>query len=208
MARSEGVRATLPDGDVHFPAQGTEEGDSVNFCSQCAAPVALRVPPGDDRPRHVCDACGTIHYRNPKIVAGCVPEYEGMILLCRRAIEPRSGLWTLPAGFMENGETTTEAALRETREEANARVEIDGLFAYLDIPRISQVYVMYRGRIVDGEFHPGEESLETRLFEEADIPWDDIAFPAIARTLELWFRDRRNRNFGTHTDVIRRRAVH
>ena len=180
----------------------------MNFCSQCAAPVVLRVPPGDDRPRHVCDACGAIHYRNPKIVAGCVPEHEGRILLCRRAIEPRSGLWTLPAGFMENGETTAEAALRETREEANARVEIDALFAYLDIPRINQVYVMYRGRLVDGEFHPGAESLETRLFEEAEIPWEGIAFPAIARTLELWFRDRRSRSFGTHTDVIRRRAAH
>ena len=117
----------------------------MNFCSQCAAPVVLRIPPGDDRPRHVCDACGTIHYQNPKIVAGCIPEYEGRILLCRRAIEPRSGFWTLPAGFMENGETTEEAAVRETREEANARVEVDALFTCLDIPRINQVYVMFRG---------------------------------------------------------------
>lgn len=179
----------------------------VNFCSQCAAPVTLRVPPGDDRPRHVCDACGTIHYQNPKIVAGCVAEYEGRILLCRRAIEPRAGLWTLPAGFMENGETIEEAAARETLEEANARLEVDGLFTCLDIPRINQVYVMYRGRIVDGGFSPGAESLDVRLLDEPEVPWDEIAFPAIARTLELWFQDRRNGAFGIHTGVIHRRAA-
>ena len=186
----------------------TKEIAAVNFCSQCAAPVVLRIPPGDDRPRHVCDACGTIHYQNPKIVAGCIPEYEGRILLCRRAIEPRSGFWTLPAGFMENGETTEEAAVRETREEANARVEVDALFTCLDIPRINQVYVMFRGRVAGGSFAPGAESLDTRLFEEAEVPWDEIAFPAITRTLELWFRDRRNGAFGTHTGVIHRRAAH
>ena len=174
----------------------------MNFCSQCAAPVALRVPSGDDRPRHVCDTCGTVHYQNPKIVAGCVPEWEGRILLCRRAIEPRAGRWTLPAGFMENGETTGEAAVRETREEANARVEVDALFTCLDIPRISQVYVMFRARLVDGAFSPGAESLDARLFEEAEVPWDEIAFPAITRTLELWFRDRRGGTFGTHTGAI------
>ena len=179
----------------------------MNFCSRCAAPVVRRVPPGDDRPRHVCDACGTIHYQNPKIVAGCVPEHEGGILLCRRAIEPRSGLWTLPAGFMENGETMEEAAVRETLEEANARVEVEALFACLDIPRINQVYVMFRGRLAHGSFSPGAESLDARLFDEADVPWDEIAFPAITRTLELWFRDRRSGAFGTHTDVIRRRAA-
>ena len=178
----------------------------MNFCSQCAAPVAPRVPPGDDRPRHVCDACGTIHYQNPKIVAGSIPEWEGRILLCRRAIEPRSGLWTLPAGFMENGETTGEAAARETLEEANARVEIDALFTCLSIPRISQVYIMFRGRLVDGAFSPGPESLDVRLFDEAEVPWDEIAFPAISRTLELWFRDRRNGAFEAHTGVIHRRA--
>ena len=186
---------------------GNDGGIScVNFCSQCAAPVTRRVPPGDDRPRHVCNACGTIHYQNPKIVAGCVPEYEGRILLCLRAIEPRSGLWTLPAGFMENGETIAQAAARETLEEASARVEIDGMFACLDIPRINQVYVMYRARIPDGEFSPGAESLDVRLYDEAEVPWDEIAFPAITRTLDLWFQDRRSGAFGTHTDVIHRRA--
>ena len=183
-------------------ARGRRGEAFVNFCSQCAAPVALRVPPGDDRPRHVCDTCGAVHYQNPKIVAGCIPEWEGRILLCRRAIEPRSGRWTLPAGFMENGETTGEAAVRETREEANARVEVDALFTCLDIPRISQVYVMFRARLVDGAFSPGAESLDARLFEEAEVPWDEIAFPAITRTLELWFRDRRGGTFGTHTGAI------
>ena len=179
----------------------------MNFCSQCAAPVALRVPPGDDRPRHVCDTCGVIHYRNPKIVAGSIPECGGRILLCRRAIEPRAGRWTLPAGFMENGETTGEAAARETREEANARVEIDALFTCIDIPRINQVYVMFRARLVDGAFSPGAESLDARLFGEAEVPWDEIAFPAITRTLELWFRDRRDGTFRTHTSVIRSRTT-
>ena len=179
----------------------------MNFCSQCAAPVVLRIPPGDDRPRHVCGTCGTVHYQNPKIVAGCLPEHEGRVLLCRRAINPRKGLWTLPAGFMENGETIEEAAVRETREEANARVEVDGLFTCLDIPRINQVYVMYRGRLAEGSFSPGAESLDARLFEEAEVPWDEIAFPAIARTLELWFRDRRHGAFGVHTGVIHRRAT-
>ena len=179
----------------------------VNFCSQCAAPLVRRIPPGDDRPRHVCDACGTIHYQNPKIVAGSIPEHGGKVLLCRRAIEPRSGLWTLPAGFMENGETMEEAAVRETLEEANARVEVDALFTCLDIPRINQVYVMFRGRLAGGSFSPGAESLDARLFEEAEVPWDEIAFPAISHTLELWFHDRRNGVFATHTGVIHRRAT-
>ncbi|WP_025771253.1 NUDIX hydrolase [Thioalkalivibrio sp. HK1] len=177
----------------------------MNFCSRCAAPVVLRIPPGDERLRHVCDTCGTIHYRNPKIVVGCIAEWEGRILLCRRAIEPRAGLWTLPAGFMENGESSEAGAARETWEEACARVEIDALFAYLSIPRINQVYVMFRGRIVDGVFSPGQESLETKLFSPDDIPWQEIAFPSITRTLELWLRDRsKGKGFGIHCDVIER----
>lgn len=178
----------------------------MNFCSQCGAPVTSRIPRGDDRPRHVCDSCGTIFYSNPKIVAGCIPQWEDKLLLCRRAIEPRHGLWTLPAGFMENGESTAQAAARETLEEANARVEMGKLFAYLNIPTINQVYVIFLAELLDLEFHAGPESLEVRLFGEHEIPWDAIAFPSIERALRLYFEDRRKASFGTHmADIERRR---
>ena len=178
----------------------------MNFCSQCASPVTSRVPPGDDRPRHVCDSCGTIFYSNPKIVAGCIPQWEEQLLLCRRAIEPRSGLWTLPAGFMENGESTAQAAARETLEEANARVEMGKLFAYLNIPTMNQVYVIFLAELLDLDFFAGEESLEVRLFKEEEIPWDEIAFPSIERALRLYYEDRRGASFGTHmADIERRR---
>lgn len=178
----------------------------MNFCSQCGAPVTSRVPPGDDRPRHVCDSCGTIFYSNPKIVAGCIPQWGDELLLCRRAIEPRHGSWTLPAGFMENGESTAQAAARETLEEANARVEISSLFAYLNIPAINQVYVIFLAELLDLEFSAGTESLEVRLFREEEIPWDEIAFPSIERALRLYYDDRRRESFGTHmADIERRR---
>jgi len=162
----------------------------MNFCSHCGQPVTLRIPDGDTLPRHVCDACGTIHYQNPKIVTGCIPEWEDRLLLCRRAIEPRRGLWTLPAGFMENGETTAEGAARETLEEALARVEIDRLYALFNIPHINQVYLMFRARLLDLEFAPGPESLEVALFREDEIPWQELAFPVVKETLERYFRDR------------------
>lgn len=177
----------------------------VNFCSHCAAPIVRRIPAGDDRPRHVCDACGTIFYENPKIIAGCVPVWDREVLLCRRAIEPRHGLWTLPAGFMENGETTSAAAARETLEEANARVEIGQLFTYLNVPRINQVYVVFLGRLLDLDFSAGPESLEVALFDEEEIPWDELAFPSITRTLELYYADRRSGQYRTHVDDIYRR---
>jgi len=156
----------------------------MNFCSHCGQPVTLRIPVGDTLPRHVCDACGTIHYQNPKIVTGCIPEWEDRLLLCRRAIEPRRGLWTLPAGFMENGETTAEGAARETLEEALARVEIDRLYALFNIPHINQVYLMFRARLLDLEFAPGPESLEVALFREDEIPWQELAFPVVQETLD------------------------
>jgi ADP-ribose pyrophosphatase YjhB (NUDIX family) len=162
----------------------------MNFCSHCGQPVTLRIPDGDTLPRHVCDACGTIHYQNPKIVTGCIPEWEDKLLLCRRAIEPRHGLWTLPAGFMENGETTAEGAARETLEEALARVEIDRLYALFNIPHINQVYLMFRARLLDLNFAPGPESLEVALFREDEIPWRELAFPVVKETLERYFRDR------------------
>ena len=177
----------------------------MNFCSQCGSPVTSRIPHGDDRPRHMCDVCGTIFYSNPKIVAGCIPQWDQQLLLCRRAIEPRSGLWTLPAGFMENGETTAEAAARETLEEANARVEMGQLFAYLNIPALSQVYVIFLARLLDLDFSAGAESLEVRLFHEHEIPWQEIAFPSIERALRLYFEDRRGEGFGTHMADVQRR---
>jgi len=177
----------------------------MNYCTQCGARVSLLVPPGDDRLRHVCRACETVHYQNPKVVAGCIPEWGERVLLCRRAIEPRYGKWTLPAGFMEKGETTVQAAVRETLEEANARVEIAPLFTLFDIPRIDQLYLIFRARLLDLDFHAGDETLELSLFAEAQIPWHELAFPAIERTLELYFEDRRRGRFGFHTGEIRRR---
>jgi len=178
----------------------------MNFCSQCGSPVTSRVPPGDDRRRHVCDSCGTIFYSNPKIIAGCIPQWGEQVLLCRRAIEPRTGLWTLPAGFMENGESTAQAAARETLEEANARVEMGNLFAYLNIPAINQVYVIFLARLLDIDFSAGAESLEVRLFDEHEVPWEEIAFPSIERALRLYYQDRRRHSFGTHMADIERRS--
>lgn len=174
----------------------------MNFCSACGARVDLRIPEGDSLPRHVCNACGTIHYENPKIIVGCIPEWEDRILLCRRAIEPRRGLWTVPAGFMENGETTAQGAARETLEEANARVEILGLYALFNIPHISQVYLLFRARLLDLDFHAGAETLETRLFDERDIPWDEIAFITVRRTLNHYFADRRGGTFPFHIGTV------
>lgn len=174
----------------------------MNFCANCGTRVVLRVPPGDSLPRHVCDACGTIHYQNPKMVVGCIPEWEDRILLCRRAIEPRHGLWTVPAGFMENGETTGDGAARETLEEANARVEVLSLFAIYNIPHISQVYMLFRARLLDLDFFPGEETLEIKLCNEAEIPWNEIAFATVRNTLTHYFNDKRRGHFGFHMGTI------
>ncbi|MBI4809403.1 MAG: NUDIX hydrolase [Nitrosomonadales bacterium] len=168
----------------------------MNFCPTCGAPVELRTPQDDHRERHVCTACHTIHYQNPKIIAGAIPEWtDGRILLCRRAIEPRHGLWTLPAGFMENGETTTQAAARETLEEANARIEVLGLYAMYNLPYIDQVQLLFRARLLDLDFSPGVESLEVELFSEEQIPWDTLAFRPISYTLKHFFDDRRRGDF-------------
>ncbi len=174
----------------------------MKFCSNCGARVDFRIPPGDSLPRHVCDHCGEIHYLNPKIVVGALPEWEGRILLCKRAIEPRLGKWTLPAGFMENDETTAQGAIRETLEDACARIEIGELYTLIDVPHIGQVHIVFRARLLDLDFRPGEESLEVALFDEADIPWDDIAFRTIAATLRHYFNDRRNGTWRFHTESI------
>jgi len=163
----------------------------MNFCSHCGQPVTLRVPEGDNRPRFVCSACGTIHYQNPKIVAGCVPEHDGKILLCRRAIEPRRGYWTIPAGFMENGETTQDAARREALEEALADVEVGSLLAVVHVLHANQVHVMFRARLPTPEFGAGDESLESMLCHEEQIPWTEIAFRSVDFALRRYLEDRR-----------------
>jgi len=163
----------------------------MRYCSACGGPVELRLPPDDNRQRHVCTLCATIHYQNPKLIVGAIPEWEdGRILLCRRAIEPRLGLWTLPAGFMENGETTAAAAARETLEEANARVAIVDLYSMYNLPYIDQVYLLFRAKLLDLDFSPGTESLEVGLFAEQDIPWDELAFRPVRYTLQHYFADR------------------
>jgi ADP-ribose pyrophosphatase YjhB (NUDIX family) len=165
--------------------------------------VSRRVPPGDSLPRAVCDACGSIHYVNPKLVLGTIPEWEGRLLLCRRAIEPRYGYWTLPAGFMENDESTGEAAARETLEEAGARIELLGAFSMISVPYVNQVHVFYRARLLDLEFKPGVESLEVALFDEAKLPWKDIAFRTVGLTLKHWFADRARGAYGFHAEDIK-----
>lgn len=174
----------------------------MKFCSNCASPVVKRVPPGDSVPRWVCDACGEIHYQNPKLVVGAVPEWEGRLLLCRRAIEPRYGYWTLPAGFMENDETAGQAALRETLEEAGARIELLAPFSLISVPYVNQVHLFYRARLLDLEFRPGEESLEVALCEEARVPWKEIAFRTVGLTLKHWFADRQAGAFGFHAEDV------
>lgn len=178
----------------------------MNYCSHCGSDqIAFRVPAGDSLPRHVCDQCGSIHYLNPKVVVGSLPVWEDKVLLCKRAIEPRYGWWTLPAGFLENGETLESGAMRETLEEAKARVALDPLYTVISLPHISQIYVMFRARLTDLEFGPGEESLEVRLFDEAEIPWEQIAFRTISRTLRLFFADRHSGGFGTHVSSLEAR---
>lgn len=176
----------------------------MKFCSLCGSTVELLIPQGDNVLRHVCGQCGEIHYQNPKVVVGCLPQWQDRVLLCRRAIEPRYGLWTLPAGFLENGETTIEGAIRETFEEAAAHVRVSQLFTLFNLPQINQVYVLFLADLQAPEFGPGTESLEVALYDEADIPWNHIAFPVIEETLKLYFADRRDGHFQVHTGDVRR----
>lgn len=165
--------------------------------------MSQRIPNGDNRLRYVCDECGAIHYQNPRVIAGCLPIFENRVLLCRRAINPRSGYWTLPAGFLENGETTAMGALRETQEEANAHAEIVDLYTYFSLPHISQVYVFFRAQLLDLDFSPGYESTDVRMFEEHEIPWDQLAFPVVTQTLQHYFKDRTEDQFPVHSlDII------
>jgi len=180
---------------------------AIKFCSACGSDrIERRIPEGDTLPRFVCAACAAIHYQNPKIVVGCLPEWEDQVLLCRRAIEPRHGLWTLPAGFLENGETVVAGAVRETLEEASARVEVGELYTMISLPHISQVYMMFRARLVDLDFGPGPESLEVRLFREDEIPWEEMAFRTIGRTLRNYFLDHKLGSFPTRVSALERKA--
>jgi len=158
----------------------------MKYCSECAGAVEFKIPDGDNRPRHVCRDCDTIFYNNPRIVAGTLPIHEGKILLCRRAIEPRYGYWTLPGGFMENGESTEQAALRETWEEAFARVDIRRLFSMISVTHIGQVHLFFTADLPAAEFSSGPESLEVALFAPEDIPWDELAFSTVERSLRLF----------------------
>lgn len=175
----------------------------MRFCSACGHTVEHTIPAGDNRPRYCCPSCNTIHYQNPRMVLGTVPVWEDRILLCKRAIEPRYGYWTLPAGFMENGESTGEGAERETVEEAGARIELGEPFSILDVPHVEQVHMFFHARLVDPNFDPGPESLEARLFAEAEIPWESIAFRTVSQTLRWYFEDRRAGSFRLHTGTIR-----
>lgn len=165
----------------------------MNFCSSCGGKVLLEIPVGDNRERHVCSQCGNIHYSNPKNVVGCLLQWQGKILLCKRAIEPRLGYWTLPAGFMENGETTQQGAAREAYEEAQARAEDLQLFGIYNLPRISQVYIMFKGVLKDGFAEAGEETTEVHLFDESEIPWDELAFPVVVEALKRHYEQQSER---------------
>jgi ADP-ribose pyrophosphatase YjhB (NUDIX family) len=176
----------------------------MKYCSQCGQAVVLKVPPEDKLPRFVCESCGTIHYQNPRMVVGCVPEWEGSILLCRRAIEPRLGYWTLPAGFMENHETVEACARREAEEEALAVVELGSLISLINVPHASQVHLFFRARLVDGRFGVGHESQAAALYGETDIPWSDLAFPSVEFTLQRYFADRAQGREETYVTTLER----
>jgi len=169
---------------------------TIRHCRNCGASVVYRVPDdGDTRERAVCPSCGTIHYENPINVVGTIPVLGDRVLLCKRNIEPRRGKWTLPAGFMELHETTAQGAARETDEEAGANFEMQDLFAVMSVVHVGQVHLFYRARLLDDVFDPGHETIEARLFTEAEIPWDEIAFRTVRETLRLYFEDRLHGRF-------------
>ena len=174
----------------------------IRYCNRCGADVSFIVPAGDSLPRYVCNSCGHIHYENPRLVVGCVATWEERILICRRAIEPQLGFWTLPAGFMENGETTAEAATRETMEEAGARIIVDAPFAMVSIAHINQVHLFYRGRLASPDYAAGEESLEVALVAANEIPWNKLAFRSVRHCLERFLEDRASGCFQFHETAL------
>jgi ADP-ribose pyrophosphatase YjhB (NUDIX family) len=167
----------------------------MKYCSACGQPVVYRVPPGDSRERFMCEHCDTVHYQNPRVVTGCLVTWEDQVLLCKRAIKPRHGFWTLPAGFLENGETAEAGAVRETWEEARAEVTVEDLYTLFSLPHISQIYMFYRARLAAPQFDAGDETEAVELFRESEIPWDELAFPVVRETLEHYFRDRERNDF-------------
>ena len=183
---------------------GQMQRSLIKHCKNCGTAVVYRVPDdGDTKERAVCPSCHTIHYENPLNVVGTVPHLGDRVLLCKRNIEPRWGKWTLPAGFMELHETTAEGAARETVEEAGAQFEMEHLFSVLNVARVGQVHLFYTARLLNGEFDPGHETIEARLFTEAEIPWDEIAFRTVKETLERYFADRRAGALSFHAiDIV------
>lgn len=174
----------------------------MSFCPNCGAPTEYRIPAGDDRERNICTASGEIFYDNPRNVVGCIVERERRILMCRRAIEPRLGFWTLPAGFLELNETVADGAARETREEAGAEVIDRQLFSMLDVPQIGQVHIFFRAGLDGNAYSAGQESEEVRFMSEDEIDWQQLAFPTIHRTLEHYFADRAAGVFGLHMEAL------
>ncbi len=181
---------------------------NMNFCSNCGQKTKEAIPLGDHQIRRICTACGFIHYVNPKVICGALAVWDSQVLLCRRAIEPRYGLWTLPAGYMELYETMEQGAARETREEAEAEVNIEQLYCMYNIPRIGQIYALFKSELINGEFGAGDETIESRLFSEEDIPWDDLAFPSVERTLRHYFADRKTGQFEMHLETLGTRLDH
>ncbi len=178
------------------------------YCSLCGHKTEPRVPKGEDRERQVCSSCSAIHYQNPKMIVGCIVEHDGHVLLCKRAIEPRLGYWTIPAGFMEMGESAMAGAARESYEEAKARVQILAPYAHFDVLHIAQAYIVYRASLVQVDsgpsFAPGEESLEVKLVRPEDIPWGDLAFSAVRHALELYVEDVKAGRYRCHLGALHR----
>ncbi|WP_298053080.1 NUDIX hydrolase [uncultured Paenalcaligenes sp.] len=179
--------------DFYFPNPRT-----INYCTQCANPLARIIPPDDNRVRDVCLQCGSVHYQNPRNVVGVVPIWGDKILLCKRAIEPRYDTWTLPAGFMELKESTAEGAMREADEEAGAHLELGELFTVIDVPEAGQVHLYYLATVTRPELNPGPESLDARFFALDEIPWDNLSFKTVSTTIEHYLADRQKGHFSVH----------
>ena len=177
----------------------------MKYCSVCGSLTVKKIPEGDNRERDCCENCGTIHYTNPKIIVGTIPYRDSAVLLCKRGIEPRYGKWTLPGGFLENGETVSQGAFRETIEETNTEVEMGNLYAIYNVPQINQFYMLHLAKVVSDNFSPTWESLEVQFFKEDEIPWDELAFPFVPMTLKNFFSDGKVGEYPLTTETIERK---